>query len=117
VNQIKRRRRDTAVTQAQALAYWQQFSAREQAAARGQARHYAYLESSLYDIDRMDGVDFEHYIAARLRAAGYTVEITRTTGDFGVDIIATKSGNRIAVQCKRYGKPIGVKANTVQLSR
>lgn len=58
----------------------------------------------------MDGVDFEHYIAARLRAAGYTVEITRATGDFGVDIIATKSGNRIAVQCKRYGKPIGVKA-------
>ena len=36
----QRRRRDTAVTQAQAPAYWQRFSAREQAAARGQARQH-----------------------------------------------------------------------------
>ena len=37
-------------------------------------------------------------------------EMTSTTGDFGADIIAERNEERIAVQCKRYAKPVGVKA-------
>jgi hypothetical protein len=105
----ERDRRGAAATQAHALAYWQQMTAREQSAARGQIRHYAYIESSMYDIDQMDGVDFEHYVAARLRNTGYTVQMTNTTGDFGVNRIATartgkQSPSSASASASRWGR-------------
>ncbi|WP_396928858.1 restriction endonuclease [Mycolicibacterium sp.] len=57
-------------------------------------------------VDAMTGVEFEHYVAAVLRGIGYTVELTRATGDFGVDLIATKDGTRTAVQCKRQNRVV-----------
>ncbi|MDT5132453.1 MAG: restriction system protein, partial [Mycobacterium sp.] len=76
-----------------------------------EARHEArYLRSGLREIDTMTGDDFEHYVAAKLRAAGYRVAATRATGDFGVDLIARKGKERIAVQCKRHGRRIGAAA-------
>jgi HJR/Mrr/RecB family endonuclease len=38
------------------------------------------------------------------------VRTTTVTGDYGVDLIAKKGDQRIAVQCKRYSKPIGIAA-------
>jgi restriction system protein len=67
----------------------------------------AYMTSGLREVDAMTGVAFEDYVAKRLRAAGYRVSLTKVTGDFGVDLIASKGGARIAVQCKRYGQRIG----------
>ena len=67
----------------------------------------AYLTSGLREVDAMTGVDFENYVAARLRAAGYRVSLTKVTGDFGVDLIASKRGERVAVQCKRHGQRVG----------
>jgi restriction system protein len=61
-------------------------------------------------IDAMDGVAFEGYVAARLGRAGWQVSSTPQTGDYGVDLIAEKDGRYVAVQCKRYGKPVGVAA-------
>lgn len=61
-------------------------------------------------IDAMDGVEFEGYVAARLRRAGWQVSFTPPVGDYGVDLIAEKGGHSVAVQCKRYGKPVGVAA-------
>lgn len=60
-----------------------------------------YRASGQATVDAMTGVEFERYVAAVLRGVGYTVELTRATGDFGVDLIATKAGVRTAVQCKR----------------
>ncbi|MCB1290426.1 restriction endonuclease [Mycolicibacterium sp.] len=57
-------------------------------------------------VDAMAGVDFEHYVAAVLRGAGFTVEVTRATGDFGVDLIAVRDGVRTAVQCKRQSRAV-----------
>ena len=37
------------------------------------------------------------------------IEFTPATGDFGADCV-TDEGNRLAVQCKRYSRPVGVKA-------
>lgn len=61
-------------------------------------------------IDALDGVAFESYVAARLRRAGWQVSFTPPVGDYGVDLIAEKDGHLVAVQCKRYGKPVGVAA-------
>src|SRR5262245_33579438 len=69
-----------------------------------------YLSSGLREIDAMTGIDFENYVAARLRAVGYRVALTKTTGDFGVDLIASKGRERIAIQCKRHGRRIGAAA-------
>ena len=60
--------------------------------------------------DEMEGHDFEYYCADILRQYGFEeVEVTRGSGDFGVDILAGKNGITYAFQCKCYDRPIGVK--------
>ena len=61
-------------------------------------------------IDTMGGIEFEDYVAQRLRYAGWDVSTTPRTGDFGVDLIASKDNQRMAIQCKCYGKPVGISA-------
>ncbi len=67
-------------------------------------------DATMRAIDAMAGVEFENYVAARLDRAGWRVGTTPAAGDYGVDLIAEKDGRRVAVQCKRYGKPVGVAA-------
>jgi hypothetical protein len=57
----------------------------------------------------MSGFDFEYFVARLLRAMGFETEVTKKTGDYGVDIIAKKDRKIVAVQCKRYteGNPVG----------
>ena len=38
------------------------------------------------------------------------MEVTRGSGDYGIDILAEKDGVTYAIQCKRYATPVGVKA-------
>ena len=61
--------------------------------------------------DELDGHEFEHYCAELLRKKGFIdVEVTKGSGDYGVDILAEKEGVTYAIQCKCYTAPIGVKA-------
>lgn len=63
------------------------------------------------DMDEMEGHDFEYFCADLLERQGFLeVEVTRGSGDFGVDILAEKEGVTYAVQCKRYQGPVGVDA-------
>lgn len=65
---------------------------------------------SATDIDNMDGVKFEYYLADLLRARGYTdVKVTEKY-DLGVDIIAKKDGITWGVQAKRYKSMVKVAA-------
>ena len=62
-------------------------------------------------VDEMEGHDFEYYCADLLKKDGFmNVEVTRGSGDYGVDILAERDGISYAFQCKCYDKPIGVKA-------
>lgn len=79
-------------------------------ALKNRSRRRGRPDASLRAIDEMNGVEFEDYVAARLRRAGWQVEFTPAVGDYGVDLIAEKEGQRAAVQCKRHGKAIGVAA-------
>lgn len=57
----------------------------------------------LADVDYMDGLDFEQYVCRLMERQGYRdVHNVRGSGDFGVDVLATRSGVRFAVQVKRY---------------
>lgn len=62
-------------------------------------------------IDEMEGHDFEYFCAELLENRGFLeVEVTRGSGDYGVDILAEKEGVTYAIQCKRYVAPVGVEA-------
>lgn len=63
------------------------------------------------DIDMMEGRDFEYFCAQLLQRKGFLeVEVTKGSGDYGVDILAEKDGVTYAIQCKCYTTPVGVKA-------
>ncbi len=64
------------------------------------------------DIDLMEGRDFERFCADLLKRRGFLeVEVTKGSGDYGVDILAEKDGVTYAIQCKCYdGMPVGVSA-------
>ena len=63
------------------------------------------------DFDLLDGHEFEYYCADLLRKRGFQeVEVTRGSGDYGIDILAERYGVTYAIQCKCYGDSVGVKA-------
>ncbi len=62
-------------------------------------------------LDEMEGHEFEYFCAELLQENGfYEVEVTRASGDYGIDILAEKDGVTYAIQCKCYSAPVGVKA-------
>lgn len=68
-------------------------------------------ESSLVDISLMSGVEFEQYCRKLLLANGFSnVEITKSSHDYGGDILAEKDQIKYVVQCKRYSSSIGIDA-------
>ena len=51
------------------------------------------------DIDRMEGLEFEYFCAELLRRRGFQgVEVTKGSGDYGIDILAEKEGVTYAIQ-------------------
>lgn len=88
------------------------FVANTRAKERERATQEARLRTiDLSDIDKMDGLPFEHYIANLLKHEGFTqVEVTKGSGDFGVDVIALKSNCRYAIQVKRSSGTVSRRA-------
>lgn len=68
----------------------------------------AYNVNTQYNIDLMKGQEFERYCANLLIAYGFkNIEVTKGSGDQGVDIVGYYNGFKFAVQCKRYSKKLG----------
>lgn len=66
------------------------------------------VDDLLSEIDSMDGLKFERFCSRMLRRLGYSnIQLTKSSGDHGVDIIATKDDIRFAFQCKCYSSNIG----------
>ena len=63
------------------------------------------------DWKALSGIPFERYLAEVFYGLGYKVEITKASGDQGVDLILRKDGRCIAVQAKGYpsGNSVGNK--------
>ncbi|WP_244943916.1 restriction endonuclease [Siminovitchia fortis] len=69
------------------------------------------LKSGIQQIDEMTGRQFEEYLSELLRRQGYKVRLTKSTGDFGADLVLTSTGGKvIVVQAKRYKNNVGIKA-------
>ena len=60
------------------------------------------LNLHMQDVDMMDGIAFEYYVAQLLIDRGYANVSLTERYDYGVDIIAEKDGIRWGVQAKRY---------------
>jgi len=59
---------------------------------------------------------FEELIARLFRKKGYTAKTTPYVGDRGIDVIAVKGAERIAIQCKKNAANTRVDNDTVQRS-
>lgn len=73
-------------------------------------KYKSFKKIDLDQVDVMDGFDFEAYVAGIYRALGYDACKTPDSGDFGADVIARKDNQTLAIQCKRYNAPVGIKA-------
>lgn len=51
--------------------------------------------------------DYERYCSDLLSVAGWSTQLTPTSGDQGADIICEGGGIRMVVQCKLYSSPVG----------
>lgn len=73
-------------------------------------RKLRYLNSSLADLDKLDGEEFEEYCQAMFEKRGYKARTTPKSHDFGADLVIEKDGVVTVVQAKRYKGIVGIAA-------
>lgn len=65
----------------------------------------------IYSVDELDGIEFEYFIAGLLKKLSYRrVKVKPASGDYGVDITASKDNINYAFQCKRYSSKVSLGA-------
>jgi HJR/Mrr/RecB family endonuclease len=62
------------------------------------------------NIDSMTGVEFESYLKKLFSSRGYSVSMMGGSGDLGVDLIASRGAERVAIQVKRYSGAVSRRA-------
>jgi HJR/Mrr/RecB family endonuclease len=69
-------------------------------------------------LDNLSGIEFEEFITKLLRVMGFRTQITKASGDGGVDIVAVLDkpiiGGRYLLQCKRLASDSLVGAPTIR---
>ena len=75
-----------------------------------------YGETKVAELDKLDGIEFEEFLAGLFSVQGYEAELTASSGDYGADLLLSKGSQRIAVQAKRYIGSVGVAAVQEALS-
>ncbi|MBO4856961.1 MAG: restriction endonuclease [Treponema sp.] len=60
--------------------------------------------------DDMTGYEYEQYCADLFKYFNWNAKATKKSGDFGADVIATKDGIKIVVQCKKWKGSVGFEA-------
>ena len=63
------------------------------------------------------GEDFERYVADSLYAKGYEIRLTPHSWDKGCDLVATKLGKKILIQCKQVRSPKVLQAGAREIYR
>jgi len=73
------------------------------------------IDSGLRDnFTSMNHFEFEEFIGELFKKMGYEVKVTKKTGDYGIDVVATKGEEIIAIQVKKYAAGHHVGAPDVQ---
>jgi hypothetical protein len=73
-------------------------------------KKYALLTNNYEKMESMTPEQFEQHIADLYESNGYETKLTTRSYDYGVDVIATKQAERIAIQIKMYEtRPVNYK--------
>ena len=89
------------------LVVWKRFLGNDEAQRAAQDTLSGTLQKTWTKSGSMSGREFEHFMADLFRTAGYRVDVVGGAGDQGVDLLLKEGRKRIAVQCKKYGRPVG----------
>jgi restriction system protein len=73
-------------------------------------QNHKFRAIQIANIDSMTGIVFERYLQKLLSTQGYSVSTTQASGDLGVDLVASRSGEKIAIQVKRSKTKISRRA-------
>lgn len=68
------------------------------------------LDSGIYEVDTMNGKDFEKFLDVCFRKLGHNVSLTSDTQDYGADLILYKDGVKTVVQAKRRKTSVSISA-------
>jgi len=60
--------------------------------------------------ETMSPSQYEAFCAEELKRHGWDAAVTKGSRDQGVDVVASKAGMRVVIQCKLYSQPVGNKA-------
>ncbi|WBF54017.1 restriction endonuclease [Macrococcoides canis] len=66
--------------------------------------------SRLSAIDYMTGKEFENYLRSLFYEMGYRSIVTKSSNDFGADLVLKSEKDIIVIQAKRYKGKVGIKA-------
>lgn len=66
-----------------------------------------YFSETIAYSESLSGREYEALCRGILVKQGWHVETTKVVGDQGVDLIATKGNDKVAIQCKKYSSSIG----------
>ncbi|MGE0598235.1 MAG: restriction endonuclease [Dehalococcoidia bacterium] len=80
---------------------------------RSLLRHHA-ERRTLHGLRKLPPHEFEQEVGRWLRRDGWRVEHRGGTGDAGIDLVARRQGESVAVQCKRYAETAAVSAAQVR---
>lgn len=67
-------------------------------------------QAGIHQIDQLTPFEFENWVTRFFQAQGYRAYTTQKSGDYGIDVIAEKDHQKIAIQVKKYNQPVGIKA-------
>lgn len=65
---------------------------------------------NISQIDRLSGVEFENLLKNVFERLGYNVSLTKSSHDYGADLIISKGKQSAVVQAKCYAGTVGIKA-------
>lgn len=69
------------------------------------------VKAGAANIQDLSGLEFEQLLADRFRRFGFAVTLTKSSGDYGADLIVeASSGTKVAVQAKRFKSKVNLKA-------
>jgi HJR/Mrr/RecB family endonuclease len=74
-------------------------------------------ETSVYSVDHLSGKEFELFISWLFEELGYEVHSEKHSTYLGVDLVAAKDGELVAIQARRYPKNYVVSDLIVLLSK
>lgn len=68
---------------------------------------------NIYSVDSLSGKEFEHFLKWLFEELGYQVQPGKYVADSGVDLVASRDKEKIAIQAKRYQRSMKVSNSVI----